>query len=104
MPTEDELTEFFYETDADNSGVIEYPEFVTLMAKHRCDSEEDLRLAFDAFDENGDNVISCHELSKFVAHVAGVTLGEFETIIEDLDVNGTGFIGYDDFVLLMKYF
>ena len=102
MPTEDKLTDFFLEADADNSGTIEYPEFVTLMAKRRSDPEEDMKLAFEAFDENGDRLISREELMNFVSSVGEVLHEEeFEEMMEKIDCDGDGFIDYEEFVYMM---
>ena len=104
MPTEDELTEFFHEADTDNSGTVEFPEFVTLVARQRCDPKEEMRLAFEAFDENGDKLISRDELRKFLSNAGEVfDECEFEKIMDEIDCDGDGFINYEEFVNMIVY-
>ncbi len=103
MPTQDELTDYFHDVDADNSGMIEFPEFVTLMAKRR-DPEEDMWLAFDAFDENGDNLISRDELQRFISNIGeNFDEHEFQEIMKEIDGDGDGFINFEEFVCMMTH-
>uniref|UniRef100_A0A6Q2XXN0 Calmodulin 1a n=1 Tax=Esox lucius TaxID=8010 RepID=A0A6Q2XXN0_ESOLU len=57
-PTEAELQDMINEVDADGNGTIDFPEFLTMMARKMkdTDSEEEIREAFRVFD-------------KFVCHV-----------------------------------
>ena len=47
-PTEAELQDMINEVDADGNGTIDFPEFLTMMARKmkESDSEEELREAF----------------------------------------------------------
>jgi calmodulin len=57
------------EVDADGNGTIEFPEFLTMMARRMSsiDSEEELREAFRACDKDGDGYISTVELWQMMA-------------------------------------
>jgi calmodulin len=47
-PSESELQDMINEVDADNNGTIDFPEFLTMMARKMkdTDSEEEIREAF----------------------------------------------------------
>jgi calmodulin len=50
-PSESELQDMINEVDADNNGTIDFPEFLTMMARKMkdTDSEEEIREAFKVF-------------------------------------------------------
>jgi calmodulin len=52
------------EVDADGNGTIDFPEFLSLMARKikDTDTEEELREAFKVFDRDGNQLISAAEL------------------------------------------
>ena len=54
-PTEAELQDMINEVDADGNGTIDFPEFLTMMARKMkdTDSEEEIREAFRVFDKDG---------------------------------------------------
>uniref|UniRef100_A0A7N8X3R1 Calmodulin 1a n=1 Tax=Mastacembelus armatus TaxID=205130 RepID=A0A7N8X3R1_9TELE len=54
-PTEAELQDMINEVDADGNGTIDFPEFLTMMARKMkdTDSEEEIREAFRVFDKVG---------------------------------------------------
>ena len=53
-PTEAELQDMINEVDADGNGTIDFPEFLTMMARKMkdTDSEEEIREAFRYFPFN----------------------------------------------------
>uniref|UniRef100_A0A8C9YFV5 EF-hand domain-containing protein n=1 Tax=Sander lucioperca TaxID=283035 RepID=A0A8C9YFV5_SANLU len=53
-PTEAELQDMINEVDADGNGTIDFPEFLTMMARKMkdTDSEEEIREAFRVFDKH----------------------------------------------------
>ena len=104
MPTEDELIDFLNDVDKENSGTIEFPDFVMLMAKHRSDPEEDMKLAFEAFDVNGDKLISKEELKQFIFNIGEkFDEQEFHEIMDEIDADGDGFINYEEFLHMMTH-
>ena len=71
------------------------------MAKRRSDSTEDMRKAFEAFDENGDGLISGDELEKFVSNIGEVfDVTEFSDIMNEIDSDGDGYINYEGTVFI----
>ena len=62
-PTEAELQDMVNEIDADGDGTIDFPEFLTMMARKMkdTDSEEEIKEAFRVFDKDGNGFISAAE-------------------------------------------
>eukprot|EP00960_Hanusia_phi_P067471 766638-Hanusia_phi.AAC.9 len=90
-PTEAELQDMINEVDADGNGTIDFPEFLTLMARKMkdTDSEEEILEAFKVFDKDGNGFISAAELR----HV--------DEMIREADIDGAtgdGQINYEEFV------
>jgi calmodulin len=103
-PSEEELKVMIEEVDADGSGTIDFKEFLGLMARKmkETDTEEELIEAFKVFDRDGNGVISAHEL-RFVMTTAGeqLTDDEIEEMIREADIDGDGYIDYEEFVRMM---
>src|ERR1700685_3767441 len=70
-PTEAELQDMINEVDADGNGEIDFPEFLTMMARKMkdTDSEEQIKEAFKVFDKNGDGKISAAELRHVMTSI-----------------------------------
>jgi calmodulin len=71
-PTENELQEMIAEVDADGNGVIDFPEFLTVMARkfYPADvSEEEVKEAFEVFDKDGNGYISAAELKHAMSNL-----------------------------------
>jgi calmodulin len=103
-PTNAELQEMIAEVDKDNSGKIEFNEFLDLFARKMKDpdTEEDLIEAFKIFDKDGSGSISASEL-RHVMTTLGEKLTEEEAdeMIREADTNGDGYIDYVEFVKIM---
>ncbi len=103
-PSEEELADMIYQVDKDGSGTIDFNEFLSLMARKmkEADTEEELIEAFKVFDRDGNGVISRHEL-KYVMRTAGEHLSEQDIaeIIEEADIDGDGYVDYEEFVRMM---
>jgi len=82
-PTEAELQDMIKQVDTDNSGEIDFAEFLTMMAKQMKneDTEEEIKEAFKVFDRDGNGVINASEL-RFVLTTLGEKLTNEE--VEDM--------------------
>lgn len=85
--------------DSDNSGGIEFNEFVAVMMNKRMSSvEERLKAAFDMVDEDGNGAISSDELLAILGNETTL----YEKIMTEGDENGDGVLDFDEFTKLMK--
>jgi len=103
-PTEGELNDMIHEVDIDGNGTIDFPEFLTMMAKKMqdTDTEEEIREAFKVFDKDGNGFISAAELRHVMTSLGEkLTDEEVEEMIKEADADGDGQINYDEFVKLM---
>lgn len=116
-PTEAELQDMINEVDADGNGTIDFPEFLTMMARKMrdTDSEEEIKEAFKVFDKDGNGYISAAELRHVMTNLGeswitifavetcrdncavGEKLSDFEVdeMIREADIDGDGQINYD---------
>ncbi|CAG9822779.1 unnamed protein product [Phaedon cochleariae] len=81
-PTEAELQDMINEVDADGNGTIDFPEFLTMMARKMkdTDSEEEIREAFRVFDKDGNGFISAAELRHVMTNL-GEKLTDEESVL-----------------------
>merc|ERR1712007_259423 len=103
-PTEAELQDMINEVDADGNGTIDFPEFLSLMARKMkdTDTEEELIEAFKVFDRDGNGFISAAELRYSMTNL-GEKLSDIEVdeMIREADLDNDGQINYDEFVKMM---
>jgi len=103
-PTEAELQDMVNEVDADGNGTIDFPEFLTMMARKMkdTDSAEEIKEAFKVFDKDGNGYISASELRHIMTNLGEkLTDEEVDEMIREADVDGDGQINYDEFVDMM---
>ena len=104
IPSEETLNQMIQEVDQDGSGTIDFKEFLGLMEKklRENDTEDELIEAFRVFDRDGNGLISAQEL-RFVMTTAGEKLeeDEIDDLIREADINGDGYIDYEEFVKAM---
>jgi calmodulin len=104
-PTDSELQDMVNEVDADGNGTIDFPEFLTMMARKLkgVESEEELLDAFKVFDKDGNGFITADELKK-VMESLGETVADsmIAAMLRDADVDGDGKINYQDFLELSR--
>ena len=90
--------------DTNDNGTIEFNEFLQVMSENlqETDLEQDLRMAFKLFDEDDNGLISAEELRKVLASLQmDYSDAEIDKMVEEADLDGDGFISYNEFVLLI---
>lgn len=93
------------EVDADGNGTIDFPEFLTMMARKMkdTDSEEEIKEAFKVFDKDGNGFISAAELRHVMTNLGEkLTDEEVDEMIREADIDGDGQINYEGTRLAMQ--
>ncbi|PBP22568.1 hypothetical protein BUE80_DR006475, partial [Diplocarpon rosae] len=99
-PSESELQDMINEVDADNNGTIDFPEFLTMMARKMkdTDSEEEIREAFKVFDRDNNGFISAAELRHVMTSIGEkLTDDEVDEMIREADQDD-----YDDYLRIQR--
>ena len=95
------IEQIFKTIDTDNSGVINYTEFLAASIDKRIYLQEDkLRDAFKLFDADGNGKISRAEIGK-ILHL-DKNSKEMDNILVKLDTNKDGEIDFEEFINMMK--
>jgi len=101
----DDVDAIIRSVDADNSGTIEFDEFLTLMSdpKYNDLAKDEHRQVFEMFDKDGSGHISVPEL-KDAFRKLGQRLDddEFDAILQEADLDGDRHIDYEEFLQMMK--
>ncbi len=103
-PTEQEVNEMIADVDYDGNGRIDFEEFVTLMNRKNkeADTEEEVINAFRVFDKESHGLISCSELRHIMTTLGDkLTEEEVDEMIREADIDGDGYINYEEFVRMM---
>ena len=103
-PTEAELQDMINDVDVDGNGTIDFPEFLTIMARKMkdTDSEEEIREAFRVFNKSGNGFISGAELKHVMNNLGEkLTDEEIDEMIRESDIDGDGYVNYKEFVTMM---
>merc|ERR1712176_1003266 len=99
-----ELQDMINEVDADGNGTIDFPEFLSLMARKMkdTDTEEELIEAFKVFDRDGNGFISPAELRHVMTNLGEkLTDEEIDEMMHEADADASGQINYEEFVKFM---
>lgn len=100
-----EVLKLMKEYDRNQTGQIEYPDFVDIMTQKisERDPEEEIKNAFSLFDDDQTGGISVKNLRR-VARELGETMSddELQAMIDEFDRNGDGVIDEAEFLAIMK--
>lgn len=94
--------EIMNKADFNNDGSISFQEFATISANfEKVISEDNLKIAFDTFDLDGNGYITKEEFGSIIPD----TIKDYwEQLIQDIDDNGDGKIDYNEFITMMNKF
>ncbi|KHN25296.1 Calmodulin-like protein 7 [Glycine soja] len=106
IPDKD-LAQMIERIDLNGDGCVDMDEFGDLYESimEERDEEEDMREAFNVFDQNRDGFITVEELRRVLASLGlkqGGTLDECKKMITKVDVDGDGMVNYKEFRQMMK--
>jgi len=103
-PTETEVNTIMAEVDVDHNGKMDLSEFILMMHKQvgSTDTMEEMRIAFRAFDTDGDGKISKEEFRVCMLNFGERFLEEdIELMIRLADLDDNGFIDFEEFVRML---
>ena len=90
------------EVDADESGEIDYIEFLTAcMDYKKYISKEFLQESFKVFDKDGSGQITIDEIQSILGEGKNINLSAFKDVIGQVDLNDDGAIDIKEFINLM---
>lgn len=102
-----ELVQMIDKIDVNGDGYVDMEEFgglyKTIMDEK--DEEEDIREAFNVFDQNRDGYITVDELRSVLASLGlkqGRTVEDCKMMIKKVDADGDGRVNYSEFKQMMK--
>ncbi|XP_018455191.1 calmodulin-like protein 6 [Raphanus sativus] len=108
---ENELSQMIEKIDVNGDGCVDAEEFGELYKSIMVQGEdeevgdEDMKEAFNVFDQNGDGFITVDELKTVLSTLGlkqGKTLEECRKMIIQVDVDGDGRVNYKEFRQMMK--
>ena len=103
-PTEAELELMVRQADADGNGIIDFPEFLTMMARKMAaqDPDREINEAWGVFS-TGLEFVPEFMIKKIMTNL-GEELSDaaLKELVREADLDGDGKIGYDDFYQTMK--
>ncbi|CAM4946838.1 unnamed protein product [Rotaria socialis] len=101
-PTESDMIDLMRDIDIDNSGAIDFYEFVNVISHNMYPSEtnQEIRQAFDLFDQNQDGLLTFDDLKLTIEKYLNSSMNDFEIhqMIELADRNGHGHVSFEDFL------
>ena len=100
--SDEEVDDMFSKVDVDDSGAIDYSEFVVAsMNEKNLLSNNKLQSAFKMFDKDGGGSISTEEIRQVLSFGQNLEESVVNEIIKQVDANGDGEISFDEFAEMM---
>jgi len=100
--SDEEVDDMFSKVDVDESGAIDYSEFVVAsMNEKNLLSNNKLQSAFKMFDKDGGGSISTEEIRQVLSFGQNLEESVVNEIIKQVDANGDGEISFDEFAEMM---
>lgn len=104
---EKELFNMIEKIDVNGDGCVDIEEFGELYQSlmDERDEENDMKEAFNVFDQNGDGFITVDELRAVLSSMGlkqGRTIEDCKRMIVKVDVDGDGRVNYKEFKQMMK--
>jgi calmodulin len=103
-PTEAEIEEMKRQADPEGTGLVDFPEFLSIFARFQKDpvTEQEILNAFDELDESKKGLITIKKLRHLMSTCAELmSEDEIEKMIHYASPDQDGNINYRDFVRLM---
>ena len=102
-PSDKDLSEMMAELDPDTMETLEFPEFVSMLAKKmkNKDSVDDLRAAFSVLDEEGRGMVKAAELRELLVTEMGESEEEVAGMMREVTANKEGEINIDEFIRIV---
>lgn len=100
-PTTEDITTFMTDIDKNKDGRIDFKEFCQFISRMPEDPSEELRQAFQAYDKNGDGVISLDELKAILTGNGDITEAEVEEMLMGADVDHDNKVNYHEFISMV---
>jgi Ca2+-binding EF-hand superfamily protein len=98
------LSVYFLKADIDNSGTIDYGEFIAAtLHMNKLEREENLVSAFEFFDKDGSGFITIDELSQACSQF-GLDDVHLEDMIKDVDQNNVSLLTLSNSMPLFFFF
>ncbi len=100
--SDEEVDDMFSKVDTDNSGEIDYSEFViATMSEKQILHENKIQTAFKMFDKDGGGSISKEEIKQILSFGQSIDEDTVNQIMKQVDDNGDGEISYQEFSEMM---
>ena len=99
-----EINKLLKEADLDNDGVIDFPEFLALVADklEHSETDGDLKETFIFYDINSTGYITPSNLHYALGKLGlRMTPEEADEMVREADVDGDGLINYEEFRKMM---
>ncbi|VVB09962.1 unnamed protein product [Arabis nemorensis] len=102
---DEQINELMAEVDKDQSGAIDFDEFVYMMTTKfgERDSIEELSKAFKIIDHDNNGKISHHDIKQIAKELGeNFTDNDIEEMIEEADRDKDGEVNLEEFMKMMK--